>query len=46
MRTHPMVIIGGILQENPFLFRRMNSCESYARAAPLKRCDTHQLPGD
>jgi hypothetical protein len=24
MRTHPMVIIGGLLQQNPFLFRRTN----------------------
>jgi len=28
MRTHPMVIIGGILQQNPLLCRRINSCES------------------
>ena len=29
MRTHPVVIIGGVLQENPFSFRPTNSCSRY-----------------
>ena len=31
MRTHPVVIIGGILQQNPFFVRRSSFCPNFER---------------
>ena len=48
MRTHPMVIIGGILQENPFfvppdeMLREMRQREPRAAAESPGADDEHQ----
>ena len=43
MRTHPMIIIGSILQENPFFFRRMCACGSSANDTLRTTDHTHRL---
>jgi hypothetical protein len=37
MRTHPMIIIGGILQHNPFLYLPKSSCVKFASGGPNGR---------